>query len=55
MDIGQAVRRLIAGDRVRREAWEEKDRHLDPDASGEIYVDFTYEDLFANDWEIYDG
>lgn len=54
MDIGQAVRRLKNGDSVRRAAWEDQDRHLDPEAS-EDSDDLTYEDLLADDWEIYDG
>jgi hypothetical protein len=55
MDIGQAVRRLKAGDSVRRAAWEDKDRTLEPDAAGDTDVDITHEDLLADDWETYDG
>lgn len=55
MDIGQAVRRLKAGDSVRRAAWEDEDRTLEPDAAGDTDVDITHEDLRADDWETYDG
>jgi hypothetical protein len=55
MDIGQAVRRLKSGESVRRTAWEDKDRTLEPDASGDTDTDLTHEDLLADDWEIYDG
>jgi hypothetical protein len=52
MDIGQAVRRLKNGDKIRRQEWDE-DRFLDLDAA-EV-PNLTYEDLLADDWEIYDG
>ena len=55
MDIGQAVRRLKNGDSVRRAAWEDTDRTLEPDASADADVGLTYEDLAADDWETYDG
>jgi hypothetical protein len=55
MDIGQAVRRLKSGDSVRRTAWQDKDRTLEPDASDDTDVNLTHEDLLADDWEIYDG
>lgn len=58
MDIGQAVRRLQSGERVRRTEWEE-DKFLDPDKIGRIEDDpekvVTYDDLLADDWETYDG
>lgn len=55
MDIGQAVRRLESGDSVRRAAWEDKDRTLEPDAERDTEVILTHEDLLADDWEIYEG
>jgi hypothetical protein len=55
MDIGQAVRRLQSGDKVRRQEWEDKERYLDPDGSEDINPILSYEDLLADDWEIYDG
>jgi hypothetical protein len=55
MNIEQAVRRLRSGDKVRRASWENKERHLDPDAPDEDGPILTYEDLLADDWETYDG
>lgn len=55
MDIGQAVRRFRSGDKVRREAWEDKERCLDPDGEETTELILTYADLLALDWEIYDG
>lgn len=51
MEIGQAVRRLRSGDRIRREAWEDKDRYLsDDDAEMDDPV-LTLADILAGDWE----
>ena len=55
MDIGQAVKRLQSGDKVRRAAWEDKERVLEPEESEDADVDLTHEDLLATDWEVYDG
>jgi hypothetical protein len=56
MDIGQAVKRLRSGDKVRREAWEDKDRCLDHDELKDTdSIDLTYGDLLATDWESVDG
>jgi hypothetical protein len=52
MDIGQAVKRLKGGDKIRRQEWDE-DRFLDLDSEESLKL--TYEDLLADDWEIYDG
>ena len=55
MDIGQAVRRLLSGDKVRREAWDIQ-QLIDPnDESPLEEVKLTYEDLLADDWETVDG
>jgi hypothetical protein len=54
LDIGQAVRRLRSGDKVRRHAWD-ADRHLNPEtAADEKDPVVAYEDLLGDDWEIYE-
>jgi hypothetical protein len=55
MDIGQAVKRLHSGDKVRRAAWEDEERCIDPDEPEDIELNLTYKDLVATDWETYDG
>jgi hypothetical protein len=56
MDIGQAVKRLLSGDKVRRAAWEDEERVIDPDELKDTdLIDLTYGDLLATDWETYDG
>jgi hypothetical protein len=55
MDIGQAVKRLHSGDSVRRAAWEDEDRCINPDEPEDIDLHLTYADLMALDWETHDG
>lgn len=55
MDIGQAVRRLANGDKIRRAEWDEG-RFIDPDDDEhDLKPIVNYEDMLADDWEIYDG
>lgn len=51
MDIGQAVKRLRSGDKIRREAWEDAERAIDPDESEDKELELTLADLTATDWE----
>jgi hypothetical protein len=55
MDIGQAVRRLNNGDKIRRESWKDVERFIEPDMDEETDLKLTFEDLLATDWEMYDG
>ena len=53
MDIGQAARRLANGDKMRREEWDEG-KFIDPEDEDNLKPILNYEDLLADDWEVYD-
>jgi hypothetical protein len=53
LDIGQAVKRLRSGDKVRRVEWDPEVDDIDPEVAAEDdNLVFTYEDLLADDWEV---
>jgi hypothetical protein len=55
MDIGQAVKRLLSGDKIKRVAWGDDEGWIEPDQKENTDLELTYGDLVATDWETDDG